>query len=399
MAHRVPPYAEKGVLLFCGLCLLAVSAAAGSASDKDIRKFCAPGSGQQKQPLYLFLTSDINSQQSVFARNTTLQNGQILFSRKAGDSLFHTAQIAPGDCVLVNTQETLRLEAVEVSSEQGDSGLQRRPQQTTFLPAVFFVRKNSSKHYGLIEEKVLLRLTLSAMDRETATEDILNYAADRDLVLLYITCPADRNDLCDLTIKQNGAWLIDRKTGRKFSMKVLARARKNGSGSSRRISINSDTPQGIYTVWGTVTGGGAGQWSRTARIDLDAALPPINAQPYTINSFLLSRIIPDKALDDYWVNEWPLAYSLGRIALRIAPGDFEVQQANTNRLAFDSIPYNPTHGCINTGDQQNRLLQALVRAGGFAEDDVSGYTGGTGQKKWSVAPKLGKVFVILKDRD
>lgn len=145
-------------------------------------------------------------------------------------------------------------------------------------------------------------------------------------------------------------------------------------------------------------GGGDSSWFQTARIDLDAALPPINAQPYPLNSFLLSRIVPAEALDDYWINEWPLAYSLGRIALRIAPGDFEAQQNPSLQSDRSGSLFHPTHGCINTGDQQGQLLQILLEAGVFHKEDLIAPLGTTG-KKWSVSPKLGKAFVIIKDRE
>ncbi|CAK8716871.1 hypothetical protein KKHLCK_06010 [Candidatus Electrothrix laxa] len=268
----------------------------------------------------------------------------------------------------------------------------------------------------MITEQVLRRLRPVNKARETVTDVIINAETDPDLVLIYIICPSDRNTPCDLTVKQNGKWLLDKNIGKQFHLPVLARSersrKQNGkrdgrhygrqdvkpTGISRRIHINNDTPQGIYTIWGTVTGGGDSPWFRTARIDLDAALPPINAQPYALNSFLLSRIIPAEALDDYWVNEWPLAYSLGRIALRIAPGDFEAQQPRSQQLGVGNTLFHPTHGCINTGDQQGQLLQVLIEAGILRQEDILDIAGDS-KKRWSVSSKLGKAFVVLKDRE
>ncbi|RWX49872.1 hypothetical protein VT98_10026 [Candidatus Electrothrix communis] len=383
-------YLYKVVMVTSVLCLLAVSAQASIAADADIRKFCAPQSSSS-QPRQLFLASNIGSQQAALQRNKTLQQGKIFFSTREGDALFHTTRIASGDCVLVNLQEGMQLQAVAASEPE---------EQIKFFPAVFLVRENKSKHYGLIAEKVLRRLHLVDKARETGTEAIVNAKTDPDLVLMYILCPSDRNSPCDLTVKQKGTWLFDKKTGKQFHLPVLARSIRNGKVNSgtRRIRINHDTPQGIYTIWGAVTGGGDSPWFRTARIDLDAALPPINAQPYPLNSFLLSRIIPAEALDDYWVNEWPLAYSLGRIALRIAPGDFEAQQNPSLQPGLGSSLFHPTHGCINTGDQQEQLLRVLIEAGVFRQEDVANPSGNS-DKRWSVSPKLGRAFVIIKDRD
>lgn len=402
-ACRARTDANKIVAVVLLLCLLFVSAQVGFAAGTDIRKFCARQSSAS-QPLQLFLASNIGSQQAALQRNSTLQEGKILFSTKEDDALFHTTRIAAGDCVLVNLQEAMQFRAVAVSAHQDLTPLNQQ-ERLTFFPAVFFAHKSKAKHYGLIAEKILRRLRPVKKARETATDAIINTETDPDLFLMYILCPADRNSPCDLTVKQNGTWLRDKKTGEQMHLPVLARSVRNGrtDNISRRIRINHDTPQGIYTIWGAVTGGGDSSWFGTARIDLDAALPPINGQPYPVNSFFLSRIIPEAALDDYWVNEWPLAYSLGRIALRIAPGDFETQQprsrqpgsGNTNTL---NPLFHPTHGCINTGNQQEQLLQILIEAGVFRKEDVFVPSENT-EKRWSVSPNLGKAFVILKDRD
>jgi hypothetical protein len=403
-------YLNKVVNIISVLCLLVVSAQISCAAGSDIRKFCAPQSSLS-QSLQLFLASNIGSQQAALQRNKTLQQGKMLFSTREGDALFHTTRIASGDCVVVNLEEAMRLVPRDISSASQPSGKQEGMSTTTLFPAVFGVQRNGAKHYGLIAEKTLRRLRRVQKARETATEVIVNAKTDPDLVLIYIICPSDRNNPCDLTVKQNGAWLLDKKTGKQFHLPVLARSqrsrkqngkdgRRDGKSTrtSRRTHINNDTPQGIYTIWGAVTGGGNSFWFRTARIDLDAALPPINAQPYPLNSFLLSRIIPVEALDDYWVNEWPLAYSLGRLALRIAPGDFASEQHQTKPVSFSQAQFSPTHGCINTGDQQGQLLQILIEAGVFRQEDIITPSEDSG-KRWSVSPKLGKAFVILKDRD
>ena len=400
-------YLNKVVKVISVLCLSALSAQISCAANSDIRKFCALPSSSSRS-LQLFLASNIASQQAALQRNKTLQQGKMLFSTREGDALFHTARIAPGDCVLVNLEEAMLLvpnaaKDVSSASQPQPSGEQEGVRKITLFPAVFWVQKNGAKHYGLIAEKTLQRLRRVDKARETATDVIVNAKTDPDLVLIYILCPPDRNSPCDLTVKQKGRWLLDKNSGKQFHLPVLARSTRNGKANrgTRRVRINHDTPQGIYTIWGVVTGGGSSSWFQTARIDLDAALPPINAQPHSLNSFLLSRIIPAEALDDYWVNEWPLAYSLGRIALRIAPGDFASEQHKVTSTASSQAQFSPTHGCINTGEQQGQLLQILIEAGVFRQEDI--VTPDTpdenSEKRWSVSPKLGKAFVIIKDRD
>ena len=375
------------------------------ADGPEIRRFCL-ASKTISPSLSLFIASDTATQQAAIKRNQTIQEGKIFFSKQEGHALFHEMSMGQGDCLLTNLQEAMPLEAIAVRPGQGAfkrRAVTQRPSggKQSYLPVVLFVQRNRSKLYGLIKQSSLQHLRPAPQPKETPTQQILNHATDPDLFLIYITCPAARNGLCDLRIKEQGRWLRDPATGQLFTIPVLARARRDQGGRpstiiSRRTHINSDTPQGIYAIWGTVIDGGNSTWHLTPRIDLDAALPPVNGQPYNINSFLLSKLIPDEAFDDYWVNEWPLAYSLGRIALRIAPGIFEAQQQNPIELQFGEKTYNPTHGCINTGDKQEKLVQALVRAGVFAQEPL--VTNKGMRKKWSVAAKLGKAFVIIKDR-
>ncbi|MCI5222772.1 MAG: hypothetical protein D3924_08905 [Candidatus Electrothrix sp. AR4] len=384
------------ILILYVLFLLSVFFDTAHASGSAIRKFCYTKT-DQSQPLTLLISSGTYSQELAVKRNVALRKGRIFFNKKKESFLFHEVNIERGDCILLNLKESLPLEIV--TYVDGHS----KTHQTIFLPAVFYVNKNKSKQYGLIDKNVLGRLTAFDKHQETKTDEIINYSTNKfnDLVLIYILCSADRNTLCDLSIKRNGTWLLDAENGKKFSMNVLARSRRdeNASGTSRRTHINSDTPQGVYSIWGAVADGGNSPWHQLARIDLDAALPPINGHSYNINSFLLSQIIPDAALGDYWVNEWPLAYSLGRVFLRIAPGNFESKQEESIQLSFGDKRYNATHGCINTGDKQKKLLQVLVQAGVFAQHEVFGRSGDAAAKKWYVASKLGKAFVILKDRD
>jgi len=160
---------------------------------------------------------------------------------------------------------------------------------------------------------------------------------------------------------------------------------------SLRTHINSDTPQGIYYVWGSVVGR---KKAYLPRVDLDAASTPINGHKYNINSYTLSQIVPDDALDDYWINEWPLAYSLGRVNLRIASSaheEQEMQKETDSALA-------PTNGCLNAGKNQKNLLDILIAAGVLDKDDIFKTDDSEASKLWMVSPKIGRAFLILKDR-
>ena len=379
------------ILFFCPA-FFSISTA--QAIGNSVRKLCYLQTGQAQAP-YLLVSSDGSSQAAAIEKNGMLQSRRIVFGGKQSKVLFHKSLLRFGDCLLVNPDETMLLDVYE----ELPSGLRRKMAASHFLPAVYYAHQDNSKHYGLLEQSQLPQLTAASNHHESSTDAIINYAKSLpdDLFLLCITCPADRNSLCDLRIRNNGAWLKEAATGKMLTLKVLARSQRenNTSGKSRRTHINSDTPQGLYYIWGAVTGGGTSAWHRLARIDLDAALPPINSQPYNINSYLLSKIVPDAALDDYWLNEWPLAYSLGRVFLRIAPGDFEAQENKTAAVSG----YNATEGCINTGSNHELLLKIMVAAGIFSEDEVFDKSATSAAKQWHVARRLGKAFVLIKDQD
>ena len=383
----------KNILLI-EVFLLTICFGAVLGYGSTVKKLCYLRPEQREKP-YLFVASDRYSQAVAVEKNEMLQGRCVIFSDKKDNALFHKAFLNYGDCLLVNLDEITNLDIYK----ELQSGLRSKVAAAPCLPAVYYVHQDKSKHYGLIDKKQLQQLTVSKSHHESSTEEIVNYANNLpdDLFLIYITCPADRNSLCDLRIRNNGAWLKDKKTGAVLNVKVLARSQRenNRSGQSQRTSINSDTPQGIYYIWGAVTGGGTSPWHRLARIDLDAALPPINSQPYNIHSYLLSKIVPDASLDDYWLNEWPLAYSLGRVFLRIAPGDFEGQE---NMPAAVS-GYSATEGCINTGSNHKLLLKIMVDAGIFSNDEVFGRAEQSAAKQWHVTRKLGKALVLIKDQD
>jgi len=368
---------------------------AAQAAESPVRKLCYLQAGQAQAP-NLLLSSDDFSQAAAIEKNEMLQSRRIIFGGKQSKALFHTIFLRLGDCLLVNPDEEMPLDVYE----ELPSGLRRKvAASSNFLPAVYYTQEDKSKHYGLLAQSKLPQLTAVSNHHESSTDAIVNYARNLPdlLFLLYITCPADRNSLCDLRIRNNGGWLKDAKIGKTLTLKVLARSQRenNTSGKSQRTHVNNDTPQGIYYIWGAVTGGGTSAWHRLARIDLDAALPPINSQPYNIQSYLLSKIVPDAALDDYWLNEWPLAYSLGRVFLRIAPGDFEAQDDKTAAVSG----YNATEGCINTGSNHEMLLNIMIAAGIFKKDEVFGRADHSEAKQWHVARKLGKALVLIKDQD
>ncbi|MCI5146880.1 MAG: hypothetical protein D3923_15500, partial [Candidatus Electrothrix sp. AR3] len=193
------------------------------ASRATLRKFCFTKDGL---PPSLLLAAHTSAQQSAIKRNIMMREGKIVYTDTESEALFYTSAMRKDDCILVNLDELITLEAAKASSERE----QYIQAQTNFLPAILYPQQRG-KQYGLIETRQLQHLAVSTLEGESNTEEILNYANGKrnGLVLIYLTCPSDRNSLCDLSIKKNGSWLLDAKTGEKIRMKVLARSQRDSN--------------------------------------------------------------------------------------------------------------------------------------------------------------------------
>jgi hypothetical protein len=136
------------------------------------------------------------------------------------------------------------------------------------------------------------------------------------------------------------------------------------------------------------------------RIDLDAAMPPLNAYPYNLNSYLLSELIPASSFQEYWVNEWPLAYKLGRVFLRVHANTIDEKNPSNYNTPKTQLSYRTTDGCINVGSQMTPLLDRLIDLGVFKKENVLKIEGATSSPLgWKVADQIGKAFLILKDSE
>lgn len=339
----------------------------GSAAEASLQKLCVPAEMTSGPAFFLSVNSD--SQKAAEAMNASLSRGQIKVEPENSGprTQFVQKQTEPGDCLLFNDSETTQL-AVE---PLGNVSVQ---------PAILFRAADGAKLFGLIETKSLPGLKPSAHAETPEKALMAHLLRQRDLSFLYVLCPKRRDGACRLTIRHKGKWISEK--GKKLEYRVLAKATQ----SRGRVLPGGDTPQGIYYLWATMFTEEPA-FGSAPRVDLDANFPPLNAHPYEIHSYLLSRLIPDEARNDYWVNEWPLAYRLGRIHLRIHGN------ASGTREEFKT-----TAGCLNAGERTQELLSKLEGLGLLAT--ASSRTRNQSDPSslgWRVSPALGRAFLIVRD--
>lgn len=331
----------------------------------------------------LILSVNSDSQKAVHALNQKMATRKIeVAAENTGPNVqFVKQRMKTGDCVLYDSKENLTLDVASVGQKQ-------------LTPVVYFRKSDGAKHFGLITTEELAKLS-KAPHTETSTKAVTDYRGKhRDLTILYVLCPIDRNEVCHLTIRHKGRWVMKGK--KKWEIAVLARAERK-PGVSIRLTQDMDTPQGIYPIWATMFTDEKG-FGGHPRIDLDASLPPINAYPYDINAYVLDELVPAKSLNDYWINEWPLAYRLGRVHLRIHGNSGGAAKVNFTSASGEK--FRTTEGCINAGDGMMPLLEKLVQLGVFTKEGIAHVKPeDLSTLGWKVTPRLGRVFLILKDED
>lgn len=353
----------------------------------------------------VILSANIDGQRSVTALNRQMWQRKIVVHRKndSVDVQFVQAQLSPGDCLLFNRSEEVGLEVASAGGK-GESvwkSLRAGAGKTAkrkLMPMVLYQAKDKAKRFGLIDKSILSGMVRDRRYREIDMGRILEYAprGQDKLTILYVACPRHRNRPCNLTIKHRGKWVKDAKGGR-FKIQVLARSKREaGDGrTSYRTLTGGDTPQGIYTIWASMYSKSPA-YGGVPRIDIDGAHPPINAAMYDQNAFLMSHIVPPESFDQYWINELPLAYKLGRVYLRIHSDEVAFASLN-NKSANTAERFRPTSGCINAGANMSALLRKLTEIGVFTRVGINKTKKRELPLGWRISPSFGRVFMVVKD--
>jgi hypothetical protein len=341
-------------------------------------------------PFPYFLSTNADTQGDTTRFNKLMTDGEPAATAvNSSRAFFVPSEFGPGDCLMANTAETFEGTVVGQSKE------------IKFLPVVARKADDGARRFGLVEaEKFAALPEAPRKSRESSPEEILNYpSAPADILVLYVICPKDRDEVCELTIKDRGKWVKRPGSNAKVVFKVLARSERDPQfpNVSRRISTEGDTPQGIYYIWGTLFSPGTA-FGGVPRLDLDAALPPVNGSAYEINSYLLSQLIPDSARDEYWANEWALAFKMGRTSMRIHGSSLDKSSPYFYTTPKTKESYLLTAGCISAGKAMPELIEVLVAHGLFSKSQAFDKSL-PATRNWRVTSKIGRAFVIVKDKN
>lgn len=377
------------------------------------QKYCFSGTGEEGKGQFIESVNN-GTQMGVIGKNKTQKKKQItVHAKNAGNGVqFVSSSVSNGDCFLLDPVEEITLGINETPFPPVKQKAWGRFQYAfknifkkevfkdeALYPAVRIASSDGAKHFGYLKKDFFSQLKKESHP-EISVEDLLNHstAGQSELTLIYVICPQDRNEWCDLTIKHHGAWVTD-DTDEKFSLKVLARSRretKDGD-ASYRLFEGGDTPEGIYLLWASMYTERK-VFGRSPRIDIDAALAPLNIDLYPKNSFLLSQILPAEHFLDYWVNEYPLAYSLGRVFLRIHGNSIDPEKPSLYTVPSTGEKIRPTAGCVNLGSQMDTFLNKLIELGVFQKGDLVKEEDANRPLGWKVAPSLGEVVLVVRDR-
>lgn len=362
----------------------------------DIKKFCY--TTEDENTPYILWSNDIGSQGASVMLADELKSGHITlaghFRVEPYIALFAKHNFKVNECILLNKSEKMNLDITQVNLENEESLGENR-----LFPVVHF-DLDGRRRFGLIQEDSLAFLEEQNYERSVKVNDVLDYSKDETLTLIYVVCPKNREDVCQLAIKHQGQWVLDEKENI-FQMDVLARSNWKNSGFDETVRIhkNGDTPQGIYRIIASMDTGTRKDFGDMCRIDLDARYPAYCGHTgYNDNINTIRRIMPVEAYTDYWFNEWPLAHALGRQDLRIhANGPYDEEKCIITPVTQQV--YRPTAGCINTGDTETtqRLWDKLVELDVFNSNDLQTVEGNNWF--WNISKRYGDVFLILIDGD
>ncbi len=317
---------------------------------------------------------------------------------------FIHSYIQPGDKILLNKEEIFELTVIESNNEKGKFAnllysLTHKNVKKKFHPFVGIRQDDRAKYYGFIAIEQLDKLTADLISQPLSKDALLNYSKNNKLTILYALCPKNRQGLCAITIKHHGKWLLDaNKKMKKFSAIALSVREYFDSNKSLRILPTSDTPQGIYGLWGSMFSSKQ-YFGGVPRIDIDLNSIPLNGHAYNIFSYLLEDIIPNAALEDYWLNELPLAYAMGRSLFRLHANAVENVKPSDYAAIDSNLKYLPSQGCIVLGEAMAEFFNTLVKLGIFVDRYSKLDYKYDGPTQWHAAKNLGKAFIIIKDVD
>ncbi|MDG1436933.1 MAG: hypothetical protein P8P83_04060 [Rickettsiaceae bacterium] len=357
----------------------------------------------------IYLRDNISSSRHVFATAHQVNNNALIVNTEHKDlqTTFLLSPLEVGDKIILNTTEQKLFNVTLDLTPKKDEmfGLKKyfysykQNKSENLYPCLLFTKKDNEKKYGFISESNLESLQKIDNRKPVSAQDLLSYKIDQKLTVIYAILPKDRTQEGYVIVKHHGEWVKD-KNGERLSFKVLGRSKTNNEQATNyRLHKDSDTPQGIYIVNGVMNHSNSPIFGNGPYLDIDNITISPGRYGYLYDRFLLESLLPIEATNDYWANEFNLAQSLGRYAIR-------VHGNNSSRLKElnlkDDETILSTAGCLNLGSNQPKFMKLLAD---LKMIDLDNYAyevelnKGTDIFSWNVSSKIGLVYLIVKDEE
>lgn len=341
---------------------------------------------QTTPELYEVTHSVVFCERRPFSSFSSALNEQMM-SRKIDLSekgFFNLTNLEKGDRVLLNPKEVTTLEIKGYLSKA--------------QPAVVFRKKENKHSFGFLlgEFEGGLQKRSSSLEGVPLSEILAMPASS--MTVIYAIFPPDRKSLGSVFVKQKGRWIRDRKTGKIKIWKGIAQSRRHEQGleTQSRLLPKSDTPQGIYEIRGAMLCNHPG-FGGIPRLDLDGSgiREPLKEIKRELTKPLLDQLLPPASHQEYWIYEWPLAFALGRYALRIHANAFD------QKIHFyqGNAEFTQTSGCLNLGKEMTSFLETLRQIEVFDQTYNPQEVSLSSQPiQWTVSPRWkDRVFLVVKD--
>ena len=364
------------------------------------QKFCL----ESEVSLPLILVKNPGTSLSNLKINSWMSRNEIPINKADSPepALFIEDQLLVGDCLLLDRREEAHYQIIKTENyypwHSFISGKDKREikEERNLIPVIVHRFKGAARQYGFISSELFLQLKESLVE-ESSTEEILKHPLPKNILMIYVVCDKEREATCELTIKKGNKWL--KFPSGKSSISVMAKAKRETATiqkGSYRIAIKGDTPQGIYHLWASMFSQDAA-YGLINRLDMGAIFPPLNAHSYEIYKPLMELLVPEKSLNDYWLQEWALAFNLGRNTIRLHDNTLDPERPGTYQPIGSDIKYRETHGCINTGRFMKEILSLLVKEGIFTHEELDNREQ-LEKLNWQISSKIGSAYILVKDK-
>ncbi len=253
------------------------------------------------------------------------------------------------------------------------------------------VDSNNDNIYGYISAGQLNTNCKPSKIRKPNIKKILSHNIGNNTVI-YVICPKERNSLCRILIKHKNKWVMNNK-GAILTLKGIAKSNKFHS-QSKRITGNSDTPQGVYKVYAKMLCNDR-EFGLKPRLNLDSV--GINFPPdLPIGTFSKKKIdiLPQCQQNLYWFKEWPLSFAMGRRAIRMHGNQIGVTPFAPEWMNLNNNFYRRSRGCINLGIDIDPFFDILDSKLGIFN---ANYKEGKFGIKWYDVKKGEALYVVVVD--